>query len=30
MTHYALNSAVLTAFGTYEYVPMNRTAAREW
>ena len=30
MTRYALNSAVLTAFGTYEYGPMNRTAALEW
>ena len=30
MTRYALNSAVLTAFGTYEYEPLNRTAAREW
>lgn len=30
MTRYALNSAVLTAFGSYEYEPLNRTAAREW
>ena len=30
MTRYALNSAVLTAFGTCEYEPLNRTAAREW
>ena len=30
MNRYALNSAVLTAFGSYEYEPLNRTAAREW
>ena len=28
MTRYALNSAVLTAFGTYEHEPPSRTAAR--
>ena len=30
MTRCALNSAVPTAFGTCEYEPLNRTAAREW
>ena len=30
MNRYALNSAVPTAFGTCEYEPLNRTAAREW
>jgi Domain of unknown function (DUF1874) len=27
---YALNSAVITAFGTYHYVPLTRLEAEEW
>ena len=29
MTRHALNSAVPTAFGTCEYEPLNRRAARD-